>query len=46
MMSELEEFYTYVEMEHVAKNPARFAGTFEGGKLSHDDLGETFMMYL
>lgn len=31
MLAELEEFYPYVEMEQVAKNPTHFHGTFNGG---------------
>jgi len=32
MLSELEEFYTYVDMLEVVKSPALFSGTFQGGK--------------
>jgi hypothetical protein len=31
-MSELDEFYPYVEMSHVAQNPERFKGSFKGGE--------------
>ena len=34
MLSELEEFYPYVEMPHVAKNPERFKGSFQGGRVT------------
>ncbi|RSH81541.1 Factor arrest protein 11 [Saitozyma podzolica] len=30
IMSELDEFYPYVEMSHVAQNPERFKGSFKG----------------
>jgi hypothetical protein len=31
-MNELQEFYPYVEMPAVAKNPDRFKGSFKGRK--------------
>ncbi|WWD17501.1 hypothetical protein CI109_101942 [Kwoniella shandongensis] len=30
LMNELQEFYPYVEMSHVAKNPEKFKGAFKG----------------
>lgn len=32
LMNELEEFYPYVEMADIARNPERFKGSFNGGK--------------
>ncbi|WVQ82395.1 hypothetical protein IAT38_004523 [Cryptococcus sp. DSM 104549] len=30
LMNELQEFYPYVEMPHIAKNPEKFKGSFDG----------------
>lgn len=35
-MTEIDEFYPYVEMEFVAQNVGRFRGSFDGGKSSLD----------
>lgn len=32
-MNELDEFYPYIEMGHVAQNPSRFEGSFNGGRV-------------
>lgn len=32
-MNELQEFYPYIEMTHVAKNPEKFKAAFPGGVL-------------
>lgn len=31
IMNELDEFYPYIEIGHVAQNASRFAGSFDGG---------------
>lgn len=36
IMNELDEFYPYVEMTHVAQNPERFKGSFDGGASTGD----------
>ncbi len=42
MMNELQEFYPYIEMLHVAKNPDKFKSSFPGGGLSGSHLQEEF----
>lgn len=39
IMNELDEFYPYIEMSHVAQNSSRFEGSFDGGeKISYGSL--------
>jgi hypothetical protein len=33
-MSELDEFYPYVEMGHIENNPEKLKGSFKGGEYS------------
>lgn len=33
-MNELDEFYPYIEVMHVAQSPSRFQGSFDGGASS------------
>lgn len=38
-MNEIDEFYAYNEMPHVAENSARFEGSFDGGASGSSAVG-------